>query len=145
MTHDVPQPAKPSRGLRSAPMPVVVAFWLYIVAAVLSLVTVAVSLLSPGLAEDPEVVSQVGGAGILIAFAVVSGIVYAAGYVVVAVYLIRGANWARYVLLGVTLLSIIGALSNYGLGAARVAVGVIATILVFLPPANRYFSQRPRH
>lgn len=145
MTDDVPQPAKSNRGLKSAPSLVVIAFWLYVVAALLSLVIVAMSMLTPGLADDPEVANQVGGAGLLIAFAVISGILYTAGYLVVAVFLTRGANWARYILLGVTLLSMVGAFSSYGLGAARVAAGVIATILVFLPPANQYFSQRPRH
>ncbi|GAA2056899.1 hypothetical protein [Leifsonia soli] len=145
MTDDVPQTAQPSRRLRSAPNLVVIAFWLYVVAAALSLVIVIVSLLTPGLAEDPEVANQVGGASLLIAFALVSGILYTAGYLVVAVYLTRGANWARYVLLGVTLLSMIGAFSSHGLGAARVAAGAVATTLVFVPPANRYFSRRPLH
>ncbi len=52
----------------------------------------------------------------------------------------RGANWARIVLLIVTVLSLFGVLSGYGLGAVRVVLGVIATVLIFMKPANEYFA-----
>jgi hypothetical protein len=51
----------------------------------------------------------------------------------------RGANWARIVLLIVTVLSLFQVLGAYGVGGARVVVGVIATILIFLKPASEYF------
>jgi hypothetical protein len=134
------------------PQQVNIAFWLYIVGAALSLLSLIVSLVTIGASRDAiqrQIESQgqqvPNGAvdaavGIGITFAIVFGILYIAAYVLFAVFMRRGANWARIVLLVVTVLSLFGILDGFGLGAARVVVGVIATVLIFLKPANEYFA-----
>lgn len=134
------------------PQQVNIAFWLYIVGAALSLISLIVSLVTIGSLKD-DVQKQLASqgqqisdatlnatVGVSITFAVVFGILYIAAYVLFAFFMRRGANWARIVLLIVTVLSLFGILGGFGLGAARVVVGVIATVLIFLKPANEYFA-----
>jgi len=129
-----------------------IAFWLYIVGAALSLIALIVSLATVGSLKD-DVQKQLANqgqqisdatlnatVGVSVTLAVVFGILYIAAYVLFAFFMRRGANWARIVLLIVTVLSLFGILGGYGLGAARVVVGVIATVLIFLKPANEYFA-----
>ena len=135
-------------GSTVAPPPQVnTAFWLYIAGAALSLVALIISLATVGSLKSTLMQQQSGlsdsaanaAIGISVTLAVVFGILYIAAYVLFAVFMRRGANWARIVLLIVTVLSLFGVLGGYGVGAARVIVGVIATILIFLKPANEYF------
>jgi hypothetical protein len=133
------------------PQQVTIAFWLYIVGALLSLVSLIISLATIGslkttlqrqLATQGQQISDStlnATIGVSITFAIIFGLLYIAAYVLFAFFMRRGANWARIVLLIVTVLSLFGILDGYGLGAARVIVGVIATILIFLKPANEYF------
>lgn len=134
------------------PQQVNIAFWLYIVGAALSLIALIVSLATVGSLKD-DVQKQLANqgqqisdatlnatVGVSVTLAVVFGILYIAAYVLFAFFMRRGANWARIVLLIVTVLSLFGILGGYGLGAARVVVGVIATVLIFLKPANEYFA-----
>ena len=134
------------------PTPVNAAFWLYIASAAISLIALIVSVATIGpltddlrrqLASQGQQVSDsaVSAAiGASIAISVVIGVLYIAAYVIFAVFMRRGANWARIVLLIVTALSLFGIVGGYGLGAVRVVLGVIATVLIFLKPANDYFA-----
>ncbi|GAA2055588.1 MULTISPECIES: hypothetical protein [Leifsonia] len=143
------------------PQQVNIAFWLYIVGAALSLISLIISLATIGslkgdlqrqlAAQGQQISDSALNATVTasVTVAIVFGILYIAAYVLFAVFMRRGANWARIVLLIVTVLSLFGILGGFGLGAARVVVGVIATILIFLKPANEYFSavkasKRPR-
>jgi hypothetical protein len=133
------------------PQQVTIAFWLYLLGALLSLVSLIISIATIGalksdlqkqLAAQGQQLSDnaVNAAvGVSIAIAVVFGLLYLAAYVLFAFFMRRGANWARIVLLIVTVLSLFQVLGAYGVGGARVVVGVIATILIFLKPANEYF------
>ena len=133
------------------PQQVNAAFWLYIAGAVLSLIALIISIATIGSLKDSlqqqastngqQLSDSAASAaiGISVTIAVVFGILYIAAYVLFAVFMRRGANWARIVLLIVTVLSLFGVLGGYGVGAARVVVGVIATILIFTKPANEYF------
>jgi len=146
-------PAPAAGGPVTPPQQVNIAFWLYIVGAALSLISLIVSLATVGSLKD-EVQRQLAAQGQQISdsalnatvtasvtFAIVFGILYIAAYVLFAYFMRRGANWARIVLLVVTVLSLFGILGGFGIGAARVVVGVIATILIFLKPANDYFRE----
>jgi ABC-type Fe3+ transport system permease subunit len=140
-------------GARSGLVPpqVNAAFWLYIVGAALSLVALIISIATIGSLKDTlQQQSSANGQqlsdsaasaaiGVSVTIAVIFGILYIAAYVLFAFFMRRGANWARIVLLIVTVLSLFGVLGGYGVGAARVIVGVIATILLFTKPANEYF------
>jgi hypothetical protein len=133
------------------PTQVNVAFWLYIVAAVISLASVVIVFATIGLlraAARSQLASRGASltssqldaavtAGIIVS--VVVAVVFLAAYILFAVFLRRGANWARIVLLVLTVLSLLSVTSDYGIGALRVAVGIVATILVFLKPASDYF------
>ena len=70
---------------------------------------------------------------------VVISVLFLAATVVFAFLMKRGHNWARWVLGAVTVLSLTGIVSDYGLGAGRFVIGAIATVLVFLPASNAYF------
>ncbi|NUU06826.1 hypothetical protein [Leifsonia sp. C5G2] len=146
-------PAPAASGPVTPPQQVNIAFWLYIVGAALSLISLIVSLVTIGslkdtlqrqLAAQGQQVSDTAVNGLVtvsVTIAIVFGILYIAAYVLFAVFMRRGANWARIVLLVVTVLSLFGILEGFGLGAARLVVGVIATILIFLKPANEYFRE----
>jgi hypothetical protein len=130
-----------------------IAFWLYIAGAALSLIALVVSLATVGSLKDDlqrqlaTQGQQISGSAldsivaVSVTGAVIFGILYIVAYVLFAYFMRRGANWARIVLLVVTVLSLFGILGGFGLGAARVVVGVIATILIFLKPANDYFRE----
>jgi hypothetical protein len=141
-----------SAGLRGAPPKRVdTAFWLYIAAAALSLVSLIVSLTTTdatrtalqdqferqGVEVDPATIDAAVAAGATAS--VVFGLLYLAAYVLFAFFLRRGANWARIVLLVITALSLLDVLSGFGIGALRVILGVVATVLVFTGESNDYF------
>lgn len=130
----------------AVPAQVNAAFWLYIAGAALSLVALIIALATIGpvtaqLQRNGTLSGSAASAavGVSVTISVVFGILYIAAYVLFAVFMRRGANWARIVLLVVTVLSLFGVLGGYGVGAARVVVGVIATILIFIKPASEYF------
>lgn len=159
MSNDTPLPAyptTPSSGASASSRPTVVpgqvkvAFWMYIVAAVVSLATVIIaiatigatraateSLLSSRSHVSAAAVNTVVMGGIVVG--ITFAIVFVAAYVLFANFMRRGANWARIVLLILTVLSLFSVTADYGAGALRGVVGVIATILMFLKPANQYF------
>jgi len=144
----------PGGAQTAVPQRVNTAFWLYIAAAALSLIALIVSLSTVDTlrASVEERLQQQGtevsgatidaavGAGVTAS--VVFGLLYLAAYVLFAFFVRRGANWARIVLLVVTALSLIEVFSGYGLGAVRVALGIVATVLVFTGTANEYFRSR---
>lgn len=133
------------------PKQVNAAFWLYIASAVLSLIALIIGVATVGSLKSA--IQQQGSTngqqmsdsavnaaiGVSITLTVIFGILYIAAYVIFAIFMRRGANWARIVLLIVTVLSLFGVLGGYGTGALRLILGVIATILIFLKPANEYF------
>lgn len=131
-------------GAVAAPKQVNTAFWLYIASAALSLVLLIIALASVG-TVTAQVQQSTGGklsgaaVGASITVSVIFGILYIAAYVLFAVFMRRGANWARIVLLVVTALSLVGIVSGYGIGAVRAVLGVIATVLIFIKPASEYF------
>lgn len=131
-------------GAGAAPKQVNTAFWLYIASAAVSLVLLIIAVSTAGTVAA-QVQQSTGGklsgaaVGASITISVIFGILYIAAYVVFAVFMRRGANWARIVLLVVTALSLFGILGGYGVGAVRAVLGVIATILIFIKPASEYF------
>lgn len=140
-----------ARAVVPAPSQVTISFWLYMAAAAVSVISLIISLASvagtrSALQHQLSVQGQKFTSGQLDALiavtttiAVVIGIVFIAAYVIFALFMRRGANWARIVLLILTVLSLFEVASGYGLGALRAVLGVIATILIFLPAASEYF------
>ncbi|MDR6612003.1 hypothetical protein [Leifsonia sp. 1010] len=146
-------PAPAAGGPVTPPQQVNTAFWLYIAGAALSLISLIVSLATIGslkeaiqrqlVAQGQQVPDGAVDAGVAVSvtLTVIIGILFIAAYVLFAYFMRRGANWARIVLLVVTVLSLFDILGGFGTGAARFVVGVIATILIFLKPANDYFRE----
>jgi cytochrome c biogenesis protein CcdA len=143
------EPAAASVG--PAPKQVNIAFWLYLVGALLSLVSLVISVATTAAAKT-TLQNQLSAQGqhlsdstvnALVAFtvgvAVVFGVVFIVAYVLFALFMRRGANWARIILLILTVLSLFQILAGSGIGAGRFVVGAVATILIFLRPANEYF------
>lgn len=136
-----------------APTLVRIAFWLYLVAALLSVVglilavatqahsraQVESSLAAHGQHISAGTVDAIVGLAVVVA--IVFGLIFAAAYVIFALFLRRGANWARIVLTIVTVLSFLSLGSAYGIGAGRVLVSVVATVLLFLGPAGAFFRE----
>jgi hypothetical protein len=130
----------------SAPRPstVTASFWLYLVTVLLSIlssVTGAVWVAS--LRDDQSV-----GASPLIG--TVLALVIAVVQLVVVFTMRSGHNWARIVLLVVSVLSVLGlgvTVTGVMLGVVRLVglltpvVVIVATILMFVPASNRYFRR----
>lgn len=133
------------------PRQVTLAFWLYIAAAALSIVSLIISLTTLGPARESaqrqlEASGQSISGGTLdaiIAGTVVIGVVFAiiwvAVYVLFAFFMKRGANWARIVLTIIAALSLLNILSSYGVGALQALTAIVATVLIWLRPASEYF------
>ncbi|THG31694.1 hypothetical protein [Naasia lichenicola] len=143
---DAPEPTRPAT--------VTAAFWLWIGAAALSLVSLIITIVSFDSVrqEALSVVDAQGNSDVLpdgsvdailnatfgasIAFAVIG----LALYVVFAILVRRGMGWARWVLLAFAALSIFGIIGQYGVGAAQFVCLALGTVLVFLPRSREFFA-----
>jgi hypothetical protein len=130
----------------SAPRPstVTASFWLYLVTVVLSILSsVTGAAWMASLRDDQSV-----GAGPLIG--TVLALVIAVVQLVVVFRMRSGHNWARIVLLVVSVLSVLGlgfTVTGVMLGLVRLVglltpvMVIVATILMFVPASNRYFRR----
>jgi hypothetical protein len=134
------------------PRQVVIGFWLYIAAAVLSVISLIIALAGSGGARD-AVAAQLTEQGVEVSDSAINAligasigvsiffaVVWTAAFVLFAFFMKRGANWARIVLTVITVLSLINLFSGFGLGAVQVVASVIATVLIWLRPASEYFA-----
>lgn len=151
-----PAPAAPSE----PPQQVTIAFWLYIAAAVLSVISGIVTAISVSANRaailqqitDSLAKSQTNGAKLDpntltdaaitfgIVWAVVTLVFWALVFVLFAVFMRRGRNWARIVLTVLTVVSLLNLGGLYFIGAVQVIAAVVATILIWLKPASQYFA-----
>lgn len=148
-----PEPEQPS-AVRP-PAPVVVAFWIWIASAVLSLVFAVItprqkSAIVDALtkAKPPNIAPNQYDqyATILITTTIVTLVIFAALYVFFAYKVRSGRNWARMTLtvlmiIGVAYDAYTGTLLSSGVG---LLISALAVILVYLPSANAYFAARRR-
>jgi hypothetical protein len=137
------------------PVPVLVAFWIWIASAVLSLVS---AVLTPR--EKSEIVNALNTnkpqglppsqyeqyANTLITVSIVTLVLFAALYVFFAYKVRAGRNWARLTLtvlmiIGVAYDAYTGTLLSSGIG---LLISAVAVILVYLPPASAYFAAHRR-
>ncbi|MCZ2402219.1 hypothetical protein IV498_03245 [Paenarthrobacter sp. Z7-10] len=145
-------PGQPQYVALPAPRQVVVAFWLYIAAAALSVVSLIIGLGAIG-GSKPALRQQLSNQGQQvsedtlnafiaagIAVSIIFAVVWVVLFVLFAFFMKKGANWARIVLTIITVLSLLNIASGYGVGAVQVIAAVIATVLIWLRPAGSYFS-----
>lgn len=144
--------AAPVAAPSEPPQPVNIAFWLYIASAALSVISGIVtaiivsgqrdqfleSLRNSGVNDSGSAVDAV--IGFAIAWAVITLIFWALVFVLFAVFMRRGANWARIVLTVLTVVSLLNLLASFGIGALQVIASVVATVLIWLKPASAYFA-----
>jgi hypothetical protein len=134
-----------------------IAFWLYIAAAVLSVISGIVTIITvsstrqaiidqlqntSGLKTNGVTVEQLADASIagVTALSIVTLIFWAVTFVLFAIFMRRGANWARIVLTVLTVLSLVNIPWGYFSGALQVIAAIVATVLIWLKPASAYFA-----
>lgn len=137
------------------PRTVNIAFWLYVVGAVLSVVSGIITIATIGSTRDAALeqirnspqangqsIQSLADAAIAFAvgFTVVTLIFWAVVFVLFAFFMRRGANWARIVLTVLTALSLLNVLAGYGVGFLQFAATVVALVLIWLRPSNEYFA-----
>ena len=149
-------PAAPTAAPSAPPSQVNIAFWLYIAAAVLSvisgIVTVVVVANSRQAAIDALTrnntnlkgitVQQAADASVAVGtvLAIITLLFWAITFTVFALLMRRGAGWARIVLTVLTVLSLLNIPWGYGAGGLQVIAAIVATVLIWLRPASEYFA-----
>ncbi len=128
---------------RTAPTALVASFWLWIASAAISLLAFFLTL--AGLVTGPAAEGGVGGG--LIALSVAGALIGAAVRVVCAIFLLRGANWARIILsvvAGLLLVSLLPVLIAGDIVSVVIfLMAVVAAVLMWLPSTRPHF-RRPR-
>src|SRR3954447_22920603 len=144
----------------AVPSTVNAAFGLYLAGAAVGLVSVVVGaalgirriqsgdipgqVIPPGTDVSPSVITTAIAVGIALGIAV--GVLSIAAYVVFAVLMRRGANWARIVLTvlsGIALVSgLVGLLALNLLNLLVSALVAAAAVLLYAPASNAYFAAR---
>jgi hypothetical protein len=143
----------PSAGSPAGPPPTLVriAFWLFIGAAAVRLITLVFTIATISTARvalahqaalqgrnlTPSELNAALAVGIVVALFV--GLVLIAAQVVFAIFVLRGANWARWVVTVLAAISLFSILSTFGLGALLTAASVVAAVLIWLTPSNNWF------
>lgn len=123
------------------PRIVVASFWIWIASAALGLLSFAIGL--PALLADPALNTPTGP-GVVIG--TIAGAVIGAGIrVVLALFLLRGAAWARIVLTVIGIIVILGLVVNVitgdVVGSLSAVAVVVAGVLMWLPSARAHFRR----
>lgn len=128
------------------------AFWLYLLAALAALISGVVRAATAG-ADRSVIESQLATSGVavststidavittVITVAIIGAIIWMIAFVIFALFMKRGAGWARIVLTILAALSLTSVTGSFGLGALQAVAAVVATVLVWLRPAREYFQ-----
>ncbi|NJC23393.1 putative membrane protein [Arthrobacter pigmenti] len=118
------------------PMPKEVnwAFWLIIAAGVVSLISAFIPIDSSQVPSELQ--STIAG------FAIGGGIVALAIYVLLAVFIRKGHNWARITATVLAALSLVGLFTGSILGIVSILLGVVGVVLCYLKQSNPYFKPK---
>ncbi|QCQ17366.1 hypothetical protein [Microbacterium sp. RG1] len=128
------------------PTTVTASFWLWMATVVLSAISIITSLANGSydfadVGNDPQVAAAVGPAAAIIGLAI-----GAALRILFAVYMLRGRNWARIVLLILAIIAVLAGLPAFAAGnivdILLVLVAIAAAVLMYLPASNPYFRRR---
>lgn len=128
------------------PATVTASFWLWIATVVLSAISILTSLADGRYAVadvggNAQVAAAVGPPTVIIGLAV-----GAALRILFAVYMLRGRNWARIVLLILAIIAVLAGLPAFATGNVVdiliVVVALAAAVLMYLPASNPYFRRR---
>ncbi|MEV7046290.1 hypothetical protein [Amycolatopsis sp. NPDC051061] len=139
----------PGSTVESRPITVVGAFWCFIATTVIGLVSAALIVLDKkpfedaahdaNLAQGVDTDRVADASTIVVA---VLSVIIALLFVLFAVKLRAGRNWARIVLTVVTALDVVSILVNGGsvLGYVGLVFAVLGVALSFAPASNAYFT-----
>ncbi|WP_431278735.1 hypothetical protein [Leifsonia poae] len=150
-------PAAPVAAPAGPPSLVNTAFWLYIAAAALSVISGIVTIISVsstrasiieqlkntdgvktnGLSFEQLADASIAGVTVL---SIITLIFWAVVFVLFAFFMRRGANWARIVLTVITVLSLVNIPWGFFAGALQVIAAIVATVLIWLKPSSAYFA-----
>jgi hypothetical protein len=151
----VSEQLKPESERLRPPVPVRVAFWIWVVSAVLSLVSAVLTPREKGEIINALTTAKPQGitpaqyeqyANTLIIVSIVTLVLFAALYVFFAYKVRAGKNWARMTLtvlmvIGVAYDAYTGTLLSSGIG---LLISAVAVILVYFPSASAFFAARKR-
>ncbi len=120
------------------PKEVNIAFWLIIAAGVVSLISAFMPVDTSAI--PPEMRDMMVG------FAVGGGVVGLAIYVLLAIFIRKGHNWARITATVLAGLSVFGLFTGNILGILSILLGLVAVGLLYMKPSNNYFKpQQPTY
>lgn len=139
-------------GTKTAPTPIVISFWLWVVSAVLSVISGVTAATSAGtVAEAAAEQSASGGvlsSSVLLISTAVGAFIVGALHVLFAFFMLRGRNWARIVLTVVGILSVLGSITGLialnPLSFIFVIVTIVAIVQMYVPAAREYFAANKR-
>ncbi|MEY9952248.1 hypothetical protein [Leifsonia sp. EB34] len=149
-----PQPvAAPTR----IPTTVNTAFWLFIASAVLSVIGGIVTIATASSGGRAAIIHQLqisgtnlhgqnidtiasAAVGVAIGLSVVTLIFWAVVFVLFAFFLRRAANWSRWVLSALTLVSLLNIRPGFPFGLIQVIASIVAVILIWLRPSSEWFA-----
>lgn len=133
--------SSPLSPARTAPTVVTASFWLWIASAVISLLAFFLTL--PVLLDSSAASGAYAGG--LVVGSIAGALLGAALRIVFAIFLLRGANWARIVLTvigALVLLSLIpSAVAGDLLGILVALIAIAAGVLMWLPAARPHFRR----
>ncbi|MBG6216198.1 hypothetical protein IWX75_000635 [Arthrobacter sp. CAN_A6] len=144
------QTGMPVQANGPAPQKVNTAYWLIIAAGVVNLLAAVFMSLNPLGSITPDQLADLEASGLdpasltslISTIVIVVALISLALYVLIAVMIRRGKNWAR--ITG----TVFAALSIFGIGsgilaAISVLLGIAGIVLCYLKPSNEYFAKRP--
>jgi cation transport ATPase len=151
----VSEQRKPDSEQVRPPVPVRVAFWIWVASAVLSLVSAVLTPREKGEIINALTTAKPQGitpaqygqyANTLITVSIVTLVLFAALYVFFAYKVRAGKNWARMTLtvlmvIGVAYDAYTGTLLSSGIG---LLISAVAVILVYFPSASAFFAAHKR-
>ncbi|WP_051476897.1 hypothetical protein [Arthrobacter sp. Br18] len=134
-----------------APQKVNTAYWLIIAAGVVNLLSAVFLSLNPLASVPPDQLVDLESSGVdpasltglISTLVIVFSLISLALYVLIAVMIRRGRNWARITGTVFAVLSIFSIASGF-LAAISVLLGVAGIVLCYLKPSNEYFAPHPQ-
>lgn len=136
--------------LQSAPSTVRASFWLWIASVVISAIAVVVTLAVgvPATVDTGSGTSATTVSGTAVVITAVLSLVVGGGLrVLFAIFMLRGRNWARIVLLVVAAITVLAGFSAILTGdiiqLLALIIVIVAAVLMYLPASNAYFRKRP--
>lgn len=130
---------------RAIPTTVTASFWLWIASVVVSVIA-AIIAISSGQYTAADVNGDAAVARAVAPIATLVGIALGAALrLIFAIFMYRGRNWARIVLLIVAVITafagVTAVLSGSVLEVFAVLVTIVAAVLMYVPSSNPYFRR----